>query len=106
MIGYITLGTADIKQGAAFYDAIAKEMETPRMMGSEADGFIAWGKPGDKAGLSIINPLGSQFVLSSHAPVILGLVFVCKHRTRGSIFQGGHGPSVSCLHTNDIGGRG
>lgn len=56
MIGYITLGTSDIRRGAAFYDAIATEMDTPRMMGSEADGFIAWGKPGDKAGLSIIHP--------------------------------------------------
>ena len=56
MIGYITLGTSDIKRGAVFYDAIAKEMDTPRMMGSEDDGFIAWGKPGDKAGLSIIHP--------------------------------------------------
>ena len=56
MIGYITLGTSDIARGAAFYDAIAKEMDTPRMMGSEEDGFIAWGKPGDKAGLSIIHP--------------------------------------------------
>ena len=53
MIGYITLGTSDIKRGAGFYDAIAKEMDTPRMMGSEEDGFIAWGKPNDKAGLSI-----------------------------------------------------
>jgi len=25
MIGYITLGTSDIKRGASFYDAIAKE---------------------------------------------------------------------------------
>ena len=56
MIGYITLGTSDISRGASFYDAIAKEMDTPRMMGSEDDGFIAWGKPGDKAGLSIIHP--------------------------------------------------
>lgn len=31
MIGYITLGTADIKRGAAFYDAIAKEMDTSRL---------------------------------------------------------------------------
>ena len=56
MIGYITLGTSDIKRGASFYDAIGKEMDTPRMMGSEADGFIAWRKPGNKAGLSIIHP--------------------------------------------------
>jgi len=56
MIGYITLGTTDIKRGAAFYDKIAEEMGKPRMMGSEEDGFIAWGKPGDAAGLSIIKP--------------------------------------------------
>ena len=42
MIGYITLGTADIERGAAFYDALAKEMGKPRMMGSVEDGFIAW----------------------------------------------------------------
>ena len=35
MIGYITLGTSDIKRGAAFYDAIAAEMDTPRMMGAD-----------------------------------------------------------------------
>ena len=45
MIGYITLGTADLKRGAAFYDKIASELDTPRMMGSEDGGFIAWGKP-------------------------------------------------------------
>ena len=46
MIGYITLGTADVERGAAFYDAIAKGMDTPRMMGSVDEGFIAWGKVG------------------------------------------------------------
>lgn len=56
MIGYITLGTADIKRGAAFYDKIAAEMGKPRMMGSEEDGFIAWGEMGGGAGLSIIKP--------------------------------------------------
>ena len=50
MIGYITLGTSDIKRGASFYDAIGKEMDTPRMMGSEADGFIAWGNRGIRPG--------------------------------------------------------
>ena len=56
MIGYITLGTADVKRGAGFYDAIAKELDTPRMMGSVEDGFIAWGEMGGGAGLSIIKP--------------------------------------------------
>jgi len=56
MIGYITLGTSDMKRGAAFYDAIAKEMDTPRMMGSEEDGFIAWGEMDGPAGVCIIKP--------------------------------------------------
>ena len=56
MIGYITLGTSDIKRGAGFYDAIAEELDTPRMMGSVEDGFIAWGEMGGGAGLSIIKP--------------------------------------------------
>ena len=55
MIGYITLGTADVERGAAFYDAIAKEMDTPRM-GSVEDGFIAWGKMEGPAGVAIIKP--------------------------------------------------
>ena len=42
MIGYVTLGTSDLARGAAFYDAIAKELGTPRMM--DTDTFIAWGK--------------------------------------------------------------
>lgn len=30
MIGYVTLGTNDLARAAAFYDAIAAELETPR----------------------------------------------------------------------------
>lgn len=40
MIGYVTLGTNDLKRAAAFYDAIAKEAGVGRMM--ENDTFIAW----------------------------------------------------------------
>jgi len=56
MIGYVTLGTADLVKGATFYDAIAKEMDQTRMMGSIEDGFIAWGEMGGGAGISIIKP--------------------------------------------------
>ena len=48
MIGYVTLGTKDMARAAAFYDAIAAELETPRMM--EYETFIAWGKPDGGAG--------------------------------------------------------
>ena len=41
MIGYVTLGTKDLKKAAAFYDKIAAEMGIGRFM--ESDTFIAWG---------------------------------------------------------------
>ena len=54
MIGYVTLGTNDLAKAAVFYDAIAGELGTPRMM--EYDGFIAWGKPGGGAGIGLTKP--------------------------------------------------
>ncbi|KQZ74316.1 glyoxalase [Sphingopyxis sp. Root214] len=54
MIGYVTLGTKDLAKAAVFYDAIAAELDTPRMM--EFDGFIAWGKPGGGAGIGLTKP--------------------------------------------------
>ena len=55
MIGYVTLGTADIARGAVFYDAVAKVLGFGRMMDEET--FIAWGDfEGPGAGLSITKP--------------------------------------------------
>lgn len=54
MIGYVTLGTSDLARAAKFYDAIAAEMDTPRMMDFET--FIAWGKPGGAAGIAATKP--------------------------------------------------
>lgn len=54
MIGYVTLGTNDLPRAAKFYDALAAEMETPRMM--EFETFIAWGKPGGAAGIAATKP--------------------------------------------------
>ena len=54
MIGYVTLGTNDLQRAAKFYDAIAGELETRRMM--EFDTFIAWGKPGGGAGIGLTKP--------------------------------------------------
>jgi len=54
MIGYVTLGTNDLTRGAAFYDAIAAELGTARMM--EWDGAIAWGTPGGGAGVALMKP--------------------------------------------------
>ncbi|MBP7338749.1 VOC family protein [Niveispirillum sp.] len=54
MIGYVTLGTNDLARGAAFYDAIAKELGTSRMM--EFPTGIAWGTPGGGAGVALMKP--------------------------------------------------
>ncbi len=54
MIGYVTLGTNDLAAAAVFYDAIAAEMGTGRMM--EFDTFIAWGTPGGSAGIGLTKP--------------------------------------------------
>jgi catechol 2,3-dioxygenase-like lactoylglutathione lyase family enzyme len=51
MIGYVTLGTNDLERGAKFYDAIAAELGTSRMM--EWPGAIAWGTPGGSAGIGL-----------------------------------------------------
>ena len=54
MIGYVTVGTNDLPRAAKFYDAIAAEMGTGRMM--EFDSFIAWGTPGGGAGVATTKP--------------------------------------------------
>lgn len=54
MIGYVTLGTADLARGAVFYDALAKEMGVSRMM--DEDTFVAWGEMGGPPGVAITRP--------------------------------------------------
>lgn len=54
MLGYITLGTADLDRAAKFYDAIASELGTPRLF--TTDRFIAWGLPDGPAGIGVGYP--------------------------------------------------
>ena len=58
MLGYITLGTNDLERAAKFYDAIAAELGTSRMM--EWPGAIAWGTPGGSAGIGITKPFNGE----------------------------------------------
>ncbi|MCX7065099.1 MAG: VOC family protein [Proteobacteria bacterium] len=45
MIGYVTLGTNDLKRGAAFYDALLAEIGARRFIDNER--MVGWGtKPG------------------------------------------------------------
>ena len=53
MLGYVTLGTNNLTQAAAFYDALAREMGAKRTM--ETEKFIAWGAP-NSAMVFLIKP--------------------------------------------------
>ena len=44
MIGYVTLGTNDLKRAAAFYDAIGAELGVQRFIDTER--CISWGNAG------------------------------------------------------------
>ena len=57
MIGYVTLGTNDLKANAPFYDAIAKEMGFGRMM--DFDSFIAWGD-WENPGVALTQPFDGK----------------------------------------------
>lgn len=54
MIGYVTLGTNDIKRAASFYDQLLAQMGAKRFMESER--FIAWGTSPGAPMLSVIKP--------------------------------------------------
>ena len=58
MIGYVTVGTNDLPRAARFYDALAAELGTGRMMDFET--FIAWGTPGGAAGIAATKPFDGQ----------------------------------------------
>jgi predicted lactoylglutathione lyase len=58
MIGYVTLGTNDLERAAKFYDALAAELGTSRMM--EWPGAIAWGTPGGGAGIGLTKPFNGE----------------------------------------------
>lgn len=58
MIGYVTLGTNDLERGAKFYDALAAELGTARMM--EWPKAIAWGTPGGGAGIGLTQPFNGD----------------------------------------------
>ena len=54
MIGYVTLGTNDVKRAGAFYDALLAEIGAKRWM--ESDKFIAWTIGMDQPSLGVITP--------------------------------------------------
>lgn len=54
MIGYVTLGTNDLKRAVKFYDELLGELGAKRLM--EGDNFVAWGASMDRPSLGVIKP--------------------------------------------------
>jgi catechol 2,3-dioxygenase-like lactoylglutathione lyase family enzyme len=54
MIGYVTLGTNDLKRAASFYDALLAACGAKRVW--ETDRYIAWGTGPTSPLLSVIKP--------------------------------------------------
>lgn len=70
MIGYVTLGTNDIKRGARFYDALLAEMGAKRTM--DFDTFIVWGTA-KGASLALTKPYdGNKATVGNGVMVALG----------------------------------
>lgn len=58
MIGYVTLGTKDIKKAAEFYDALLEGVGAKRVFDSE--GFVAWSVGKNQPLLSVILPFNGE----------------------------------------------
>ena len=58
MIGYVTLGTRNIEQSAAFYDALLDLVGAKRFM--EFETFVAWSAGEGTPGLSVTLPFDGQ----------------------------------------------
>ncbi len=58
MIGYVTLGTSDVKRAAEFYDALLGEIGAKRFM--DTDTFIAWTTGPQSPGISVTLPFNKE----------------------------------------------
>ena len=59
MIGYVTLGTADLAKSAAFYDVLLGTIGAARFM-EEPDYFIAWAKAADEPSIAVSIPFNKE----------------------------------------------
>ncbi len=68
MIGYVTLGTDDIKRSAAFYDELLSLIGAKRFM--EFETFVAWSAGEGTPGLSITRPFDGQAATAGNGTMI------------------------------------
>lgn len=58
MIGYVTLGTNNLKKASAFYDEVLREMNAKRFMAT--DEFVAWSRGPNEPGISVTVPFNGE----------------------------------------------
>jgi predicted lactoylglutathione lyase len=68
MIGYVTLGTNDLKRGAAFYDGVLGEIGAKRFM--ENDRMIGWGTQPGQPMLMIAKPYDEKKATSGNGTMV------------------------------------
>ena len=54
MLGYVTIGTNDLKRAAEFYEALLSEVGAKRYMENER--LVAWSGPNGQAGIGVCLP--------------------------------------------------
>lgn len=61
MIGYIIVGTNDLKAASRFYDSLFSEINIKRIMaGSEAHGYVVWAKDETSTAFTIMHPFDGK----------------------------------------------
>ena len=69
MIGYITLGTSDLRRAATFYDALLAEVGARRYMESEK--FVAWAVRPDLPALGVIVPFDGRAATPGNGTMVV-----------------------------------
>lgn len=58
MLGYVTVGSNDLKRAVAFYDELLAELGASRFM--EEDTFVAWAVSPEQPGLAVTRPFNGE----------------------------------------------
>jgi catechol 2,3-dioxygenase-like lactoylglutathione lyase family enzyme len=68
MIGYVTLGTNDLKRSAEFYDALLGEIGARRFM--DNDRMVGWGTQPDQPMLAVCKPFDEKKASAGNGTMI------------------------------------
>jgi catechol 2,3-dioxygenase-like lactoylglutathione lyase family enzyme len=73
MIGYVTLGTNDLKRAVAFYDQLLPVLGAARVM-EDPGHFVAWSTGPDKPAVSVTKPFDGKPATHGNGTMVALLV--------------------------------